>query len=149
VEILRPLRLRYFSPDELLRLFCFEDVGSDSSFRWPDGVSMKTKYRLIGNSVNVLVVTALIKYLCQSGYVCGRVAEDAGRGEEMTSERGFVSLPRTTIIDPSLLVLAVVSRPQFRQFPASPPNRSSVRAEDSCFDPFRIQDRCFVLFTRT
>jgi hypothetical protein len=68
---------------------------------------------------------------------------------KMTSERVFVSLPRTTIIDPSLLVLAVVSRPQFRQFPVSLPNRSSVRAEDSCFDPFRIQDRCFVLFTRT
>jgi len=70
VEILHPLRLRYFSPGELLRLFCFEDVGSDSSFQWPDGLSMKTKYRLIGNSVNVLVVTALIEYLCQSGYVC-------------------------------------------------------------------------------
>lgn len=80
VEILRPLRLRYFSPGELLRLFCFEDVGSDSKFRWPNGVSMKTKYRLIGNSVNVLVVTALIECLCQSGYVCGIVTEEAGRG---------------------------------------------------------------------
>ncbi|KAN0121349.1 cytosine-5--methyltransferase [Russula decolorans] len=63
VEILRPLRLRYFSPEELLRLFCFEDAGSDSTFRWPEGVSTKTKYRLIGNSVNVLVVSALIEYL--------------------------------------------------------------------------------------
>ena len=80
VEILRPLRLRYFSPGELLRLFCFEDVGSDNKFRWPNGVSMKTKYRLIGNSVNVLVVTALIECLCQSGYVCGIVTEEAGRG---------------------------------------------------------------------
>ncbi|KAH9985762.1 S-adenosyl-L-methionine-dependent methyltransferase [Russula vinacea] len=65
VEILRPLRLRYFSPEELLRLLCFEDAGSDSTFRWPEGVSTKTKYRLIGNSVNVLVVSALIRYLCQ------------------------------------------------------------------------------------
>jgi hypothetical protein len=147
MEILRPLRLRYFSPGELLRLFCFESVGSDSGFRWPDGLSMKTKYRLIGNSVNVLVVTALIECLCQSGYV-GELRKMPTE-VKMTSERVFVSLPRTTIIDPSLLVLAVVSRPQFRQFPASLPNRSSVRAEDSCFDPFRIQDRCFVLFTRT
>jgi hypothetical protein len=147
MEILRPLRLRYFSPGELLRLFCFEGVGSDSGFRWPDGLSMKTKYRLIGNSVNVLVVTALIECLCQSGYV-GELRKMPAE-VKMTSERVFVSLPRTTIIDPSLLVLAVVSRPQFRQFPASLPNRSSVRAEDSCFDPFRIQDRCFVLFTRT
>ena len=65
MEILRPLRLRYFSPEELLRLFCFEDAGSDSTFRWPEGVSAKTKYRLIGNSVNVLVVSALIECLCQ------------------------------------------------------------------------------------
>ena len=65
MEILRPLRLRYFSPEELLRLFCFEDAGSDSTLRWPEGVSTKSKYRLIGNSVNVLVVSALIEYLCQ------------------------------------------------------------------------------------
>ena len=82
VEILHPLQLRYFSPGELLRLFCFEDVGGDSSFQWPDGLSKKTKYRLIGNSVNVLVVTMLIEYLCQSGYVRGRAAEYAGRGED-------------------------------------------------------------------
>jgi tRNA (cytosine38-C5)-methyltransferase len=56
--------LRYFSPEELLRLFCFEDVGSSSTFRWPEGVSTKTKYRLIGNSVNVMVVSALIEHLC-------------------------------------------------------------------------------------
>ena len=65
VEILRPLRLRYFSPEELLRLFCFEEAGSGSTFRWPEGVSNKTKYRLIGNSVNVLVVRSLIECLCQ------------------------------------------------------------------------------------
>ncbi|KAI0297504.1 S-adenosyl-L-methionine-dependent methyltransferase [Multifurca ochricompacta] len=65
VEILRPLRLRYFSPGELLRLFCFEDVGSVGTFRWPVGISTKTKYRLIGNSVNVLVVTTLIEHLCR------------------------------------------------------------------------------------
>jgi tRNA (cytosine38-C5)-methyltransferase len=65
VEILRPLRLRYFSPEELLRLLCFEDAGSDSTFRWSEGVSTKTKYRLLGNSVNVLVVSALIRYMCQ------------------------------------------------------------------------------------
>lgn len=64
MEILRPLRLRYFSPEELLRLFCFEDVCSDIRFRWPEGVSTKKKYRLIGNSVNVVVVSSLIEYLC-------------------------------------------------------------------------------------
>ncbi|KAK0506399.1 S-adenosyl-L-methionine-dependent methyltransferase [Armillaria luteobubalina] len=49
LAILRPLRLRYFTPNELLRIFDFDS----SSFQWPDNVSRKTKYRLIGNSVNV------------------------------------------------------------------------------------------------
>ncbi|KAA1475439.1 S-adenosyl-L-methionine-dependent methyltransferase [Dentipellis sp. KUC8613] len=59
LAVLRPLRLRYFSPSELLRLFCFDA----EAFRWPGGVSTKSKYRLIGNSVNVRVVSALIEYL--------------------------------------------------------------------------------------
>lgn len=73
VRLLDPLRLRYFSPTELLRLFQFEgssDLSSTSddkpmSFIWPDDISKKTKYKLIGNSVNVKVVTALIEYLFQ------------------------------------------------------------------------------------
>ncbi|KIP04052.1 hypothetical protein PHLGIDRAFT_25806 [Phlebiopsis gigantea 11061_1 CR5-6] len=65
VRLLDPLRLRYFSPSELLRLFCFElprDSGPES-FTWPDAISTKTKYKLIGNSVNVEVVRHLIEYL--------------------------------------------------------------------------------------
>ncbi|KAJ6498037.1 S-adenosyl-L-methionine-dependent methyltransferase [Mycena vitilis] len=61
------LRLRYFSPQELLRLFAFNPVrdsfGSKDPFIWPEGISRKTKYRLIGNSVNVKVVQELIRYL--------------------------------------------------------------------------------------
>jgi len=79
VEILRPLRLRYFTPSELLRLLCFlplqptssSNLGDKqddrlrrlSSFSWPSDISRKTKYKLLGNSVNVLVVTALIDFL--------------------------------------------------------------------------------------
>ncbi|KAJ7725527.1 S-adenosyl-L-methionine-dependent methyltransferase [Mycena maculata] len=68
VRILDQLGLRYFSPEELLRLFSFTSSPSsghpsDCSFRWPDGISRKTKYRLIGNSVNVKVVEELISYL--------------------------------------------------------------------------------------
>ncbi|KAK0207955.1 S-adenosyl-L-methionine-dependent methyltransferase [Desarmillaria ectypa] len=59
LAILRPLRLRYFTPNELLRIFDFDP----SLFQWPDDVSRKTKYRLIGNSVNVRVVAALIDHL--------------------------------------------------------------------------------------
>ncbi|KAJ7356625.1 S-adenosyl-L-methionine-dependent methyltransferase [Mycena albidolilacea] len=58
------LRLRYFSPEELLRLFAFAPVHDSSpAFVWPDSISRKTKYRLIGNSVNVKVVQELIGYL--------------------------------------------------------------------------------------
>ena len=71
VEILRPLVLRYFSPSELLRIFAFDPPGilaQDSTFIWPEGISTKSKYRLIGNSINVRVVQELIEYLfCESG----------------------------------------------------------------------------------
>ncbi|KIM44473.1 hypothetical protein M413DRAFT_67504 [Hebeloma cylindrosporum] len=66
VKILHPLRLRYFTPSELLRLFAFDPLRSESpesSFIWPDSTSRKSKYKLIGNSINVKVVQALIEYL--------------------------------------------------------------------------------------
>ena len=66
VRLLDPLRLRYFSPTELLRLFGFlpsSSIRGDHGFVWPEDVSTKTKYKLLGNSVNVLVVTELINYL--------------------------------------------------------------------------------------
>ncbi|KAK0198144.1 S-adenosyl-L-methionine-dependent methyltransferase [Armillaria mellea] len=59
LAILRPLRLRYFTPNELLRIFDFDPC----LFQWPDNVSRKTKYRLIGNSVNVRAVAALLDHL--------------------------------------------------------------------------------------
>ncbi|OCH88975.1 S-adenosyl-L-methionine-dependent methyltransferase [Obba rivulosa] len=64
VRMLDQLELRYFSPSELLRIFGFEPTGRRSiTFHWPDDISVKTQYRLIGNSVNVRVVTELINYL--------------------------------------------------------------------------------------
>ncbi|KZP05206.1 hypothetical protein FIBSPDRAFT_967491 [Athelia psychrophila] len=66
VRLLDPLHLRYFTPSELLRLFHLDisRYNSDSEiFVWPEGISTKTKYRLIGNSVNVQVVEALINFL--------------------------------------------------------------------------------------
>lgn len=69
-RILDPLQLRYFSPSELLRLFHFDAPSENSHvsgvqqpFLWPESISTKTKYRLIGNSVNVKVMTALIDFL--------------------------------------------------------------------------------------
>ncbi|TCD61788.1 hypothetical protein EIP91_007942 [Steccherinum ochraceum] len=67
LEILAPLRLRYFTPSELLRIFGFNASRSDGliedEFLWPPGLTAKTQYKLIGNSVNVGVVTKLIDYL--------------------------------------------------------------------------------------
>ncbi|KAF8876492.1 S-adenosyl-L-methionine-dependent methyltransferase [Infundibulicybe gibba] len=69
IHLLRPLGLRYFTPSELLRLFDFEPLVEDlrgvqaTKVEWPAGLSRKTKYRLIGNSVNIRVVQELIKYL--------------------------------------------------------------------------------------
>jgi len=77
VAILHPLGLRYFSPSELLRLFHFteilpqgseRDVTSEAecglrAFNWPKDVSEKSKFRLLGNSVNVEVVRRIIEYL--------------------------------------------------------------------------------------
>ena len=76
VRVLDRLRLRYFSPTELLRLFCFEPPSAsmrtttegsttEESFTWPATTSNKTKYRLLGNSVNVTVVSALIDYMIE------------------------------------------------------------------------------------
>ncbi|KAI0693653.1 S-adenosyl-L-methionine-dependent methyltransferase [Cytidiella melzeri] len=71
VRILDPLRLRYFSPNELLRLFSFLTnpsscaTRSPASFTWPANVSNKTRYKLVGNSVNVTVVSKLLLYLFQ------------------------------------------------------------------------------------
>jgi len=74
-RILDPLRLRYFTPSELLRLFHFDTLldsvqhpdSGPQSLLWPEGISTKTKYRLIGNSINVKIVTALIDFLFEEG----------------------------------------------------------------------------------
>jgi tRNA (cytosine38-C5)-methyltransferase len=44
-----------------LRLF---GIGTGTgSFNWPAGITTKSKYRFIGNSVNTHVVAELIDYL--------------------------------------------------------------------------------------
>lgn len=51
------LNLRFFTPKEISRLMCFPE-----SFNFPN-ISNKQKYMLLGNSVNVKVVSELIKLL--------------------------------------------------------------------------------------
>ncbi|KAG2069855.1 S-adenosyl-L-methionine-dependent methyltransferase [Suillus decipiens] len=63
VRVLDQLHLRYFTPSELLKIFRIEDPECSQRFLWPPTISLKSQYRLIGNSVNVEVVRHLIDYL--------------------------------------------------------------------------------------
>lgn len=60
-DILNNLKLRYFTPREVSRLMAFPD-----SFDFPAEISRKQRYRLLGNSINVKVVSHLIKYLLEN-----------------------------------------------------------------------------------
>ncbi|XP_075156626.1 tRNA (cytosine(38)-C(5))-methyltransferase [Haematobia irritans] len=57
--LLQKLKLRYFTPREVSRLMCFPET-----FNFPNGVTNRQKYRLLGNSINVRVVGELIKIMC-------------------------------------------------------------------------------------
>uniref|UniRef100_A0A0K8WMN7 tRNA (cytosine(38)-C(5))-methyltransferase n=1 Tax=Bactrocera latifrons TaxID=174628 RepID=A0A0K8WMN7_BACLA len=59
IELLKSLKLRYFTPREVARLMSFPD-----SFDFPTETTNRQKYRLLGNSINVYVVSILIKILC-------------------------------------------------------------------------------------
>lgn len=58
VESLKELKLRYFTPQEVLMLMCFP-----KGYGLPESISMKQCYRLLGNSVNVKVISELLKLL--------------------------------------------------------------------------------------
>ncbi|XP_031572379.1 tRNA (cytosine(38)-C(5))-methyltransferase-like [Actinia tenebrosa] len=56
--VLSDLRLRYFTPREVANIMKFP-----KSFGFPQDISVKQRYRLLGNSLNVHVVTELLKCL--------------------------------------------------------------------------------------
>lgn len=58
MERLNKLGLRYFTPKEVSRLMCFPE-----DFKFPEKMTDKQKYRLLGNSINVHVVSMLIYLL--------------------------------------------------------------------------------------
>ena len=58
VESLKELKLRYFTPKEVLMIMCFP-----KNYSLPTNTSMKQCYRLLGNSVNVKVISELLKLL--------------------------------------------------------------------------------------
>lgn len=59
-ELLETLRLRFFTPKEISRLMCFP-----KDFKFPDRITNRQKYNLLGNSINVQVVSDLIKLLAK------------------------------------------------------------------------------------
>jgi tRNA (cytosine38-C5)-methyltransferase len=52
------VKLRYFTPVELLRVF-----GFPPDFQFPSNISIKKQYELIGNGVNVTVIARLLNEL--------------------------------------------------------------------------------------
>lgn len=57
-EGLKELQLRFFTPREVSRLMSFP-----ADFDFPSEVTNRQKYRLLGNSINVAVVSELIKVM--------------------------------------------------------------------------------------
>ena len=68
---LKPLAPRYFAPRELARLHGFPDA-----FAFPPEVSRKKQYELVGNSLSVQVVAALLRFLLASPPAEARVQID-------------------------------------------------------------------------
>lgn len=58
LDLKKSLKLRFFSPAEVARLMSFP-----TNFSFPISVNAKQQYKLLGNSVNVAVVSELIKLL--------------------------------------------------------------------------------------
>ncbi|XP_013190534.2 tRNA (cytosine(38)-C(5))-methyltransferase [Amyelois transitella] len=58
VQCLKELKLRFFTPKEVLSLMAFPKY-----YLFPDNITTKQCYRLLGNSVNVKVITELLKIL--------------------------------------------------------------------------------------
>ncbi|CAG8719051.1 4745_t:CDS:2, partial [Dentiscutata erythropus] len=52
------LRLRYFTEQEISQI-----MGFPKEFLFPDEITLKQRYRVLGNSININVVSELIKYL--------------------------------------------------------------------------------------
>lgn len=64
IQEMKQLKLRYFTPREVARLMCFPE---EPMFSFPDKITTKQKYRLLGNSVNVHVISLLISILTEGG----------------------------------------------------------------------------------
>ncbi|XP_023930877.1 tRNA (cytosine(38)-C(5))-methyltransferase-like [Lingula anatina] len=62
MDDIKKLKLRYFTPREIANLMCFP-----KEFEFPNKLSRKQCYRVLGNSLNVHVVAVLIKLMTMNG----------------------------------------------------------------------------------
>ncbi|KAI7884131.1 S-adenosyl-L-methionine-dependent methyltransferase [Mucor mucedo] len=62
LELLRKLKLRYFSPREVANL-----MGFPPEFSFPETSTIKQRYRTLGNSISVKLVSELMRYLMKEG----------------------------------------------------------------------------------
>ncbi|PVU86345.1 hypothetical protein BB561_006736, partial [Smittium simulii] len=71
LDIVESLKLRFFSPLEVARLMCFPVIGgvtntkfniseAGTRLKFPSDLSVRQQHQLLGNSVNILVVAALL-----------------------------------------------------------------------------------------
>lgn len=58
LDLKKSLKLRFFTPSEILKLMAFPE-----DFQFPQKINVKQQYKLLGNSINVAVVSELIKLL--------------------------------------------------------------------------------------
>ncbi|KAI1317305.1 tRNA (cytosine-5-)-methyltransferase [Mortierella claussenii] len=88
LALLRTLGLRYFTENEVARLMGFPIM--EGKFSFPATTSLKQRYRVLGNSINVKVVSQLIRYLLASKHNAGESAEakhDIATPEEKQERR--------------------------------------------------------------
>lgn len=58
INVIKKMKLRFFTPTEVLSLMSFPQYYS-----FPGNITLKQCYRLLGNSVNVKVISELLKIL--------------------------------------------------------------------------------------
>jgi site-specific DNA-cytosine methylase len=87
-------KLRYFTPEELLRLFGFLSPDTSSSPHPTESffpldettLTNRKKYELIGNSLNVTVASCLLQFLFEVEETEGGGGDEERKGEEVVHQ---------------------------------------------------------------
>ena len=82
LDTLQPLRPRFFVPMEIARIHGFPE-----SFAFPPAVGRKKQYELLGNSLSIQVVAALLRYLLHEQDGAGAPGASAPDGPDDASRQ--------------------------------------------------------------